>query len=208
MSDHAAHTPSGTGGYMPPESGHDVRLYGARDCHKSRFYEDALKERNVDYLFRDVEANKEAARELSAIFGSDPAGHTKYPTFLIKGKRLRNPRLRDLNRALAHEGLYDPGIVHETPAQRFTKFMSPQDAFVSYSQTDDRITLGHIEVPVEKRGSGLGAKLALAVFPLVQELGEMRGKSARITCPFMRKVAASVPEWAEYFNVNEHKSRM
>lgn len=202
MPDHAAQNPHSTGGDMPPVSHQDVRLYGARGCHKSRFYEDALKDRDVDYLFRDVEADKEAARELGAIFGADPEGHTKYPTFLIKGKRLRNPRLRDLDRALAHEGLYDPGIVHEAQAQRFTKFMAPQDAFVSYSESDRRITLGHIEVPIEKRGSGLGAKLALAVFPLVRELGETQGKSARITCPFMRKVAASVPEWAEYFNVN------
>lgn len=202
MPDHSAQSPKDTGGNMPPVSHQHVRLYGARGCHKSRFYEDALKERGVPYDFRDVEADKEAARELSAIFGADPAGHTRYPTFLIKGKRLRNPRLRDLDRALAHDGLFDPGIVHEKQAQRFVKYMAPQDAFVSYSENDKRITLGHIEVPIEKRGSGLGAKLALAVFSMVRELGEAEGKAARITCPFMRKVASSVPEWAEYFNVN------
>ena len=201
MPDHPAKDPNDTDGDMQPVSHHDVRLYGARACHKSRFYEDALKERKVEYVFRDVEADKEAARELSAIFGADPAGHTKYPTFLIKGKRLRNPRLRDLDRALSHEELYDPGILHETQAQRFTKFMTPQDAFVSYSESDQRITLSHIEVPREKRGSGLGAKLALAVFPRVKELGEAQGKSVRISCPFIRKVALSEPEWAEYFNV-------
>ncbi len=148
-------------------------------------------------MFRDVEEDEEAARELRAIFGNDPAGHTKFPTFLINGKRVRNPRLRDLDRLLAHEGLYDPGVVHEPQARRFVRFMEPRDAFVSYSETEDRITLGHIEVPTEKRGSGLGVKLAREVFPLVRDLG----KTARITCPFMRKVAALDPEWAAYFNI-------
>ena len=180
--------------HMPP-----VRLYGARSCHKSRFYQDALNDRQVSVVFRDVEEDQDAAGELRLIFGNDPEGHTKFPTFLINGKRIRNPRLRDLDRALAHEGLYDPGVVHEPQAQRFVKFMRPTDAFVSYSESGGMITLGHIEVPIEQRGSGLGAKLALEVFEMIKD----HDKPARITCPFMRKVAQSVPEWAAFFNVKQ-----
>ena len=176
---------------MPP-----VRLYGAYRCHKTRLYAAELKEHGVDFILRDVEDDAEAAVELRALFGNDPDGHTKFPTLLINGKRVRNPRLRDLVRILAHEGLSSPGVVHEPHAKRFVWYMAPRDAFVSYSESDDRITLGHIEVPPEKRGAGLGTQLALEVFPLVEALG----KTARITCPFIRKVAAG-SEWASYFNI-------
>jgi predicted GNAT family acetyltransferase len=116
---------------------------------------------------------------------------------MIAGKRVRNPSLRELDRTLARSGLYDPGVAHEAKSNRFVRYMTHRDAFVSYSESDDRIVLGHIEVPPEKRGTGLGAKLALEVFPLVEEMG----KTARITCSFMRRVAASDPYWASYFNI-------
>ena len=173
-----------------------VRVYGTKRCHKSRFYEDALAEREVDYCLRDVEADPDAAEELKLLF---PNGALNFPTLLIQGKRVRNPSERDLDRALAHAGLYDPGVIHEPRSNRFVRFMAPQDAFVSYQETDERITLSHIEVPIEKRGTGLGAKLALDVFPSIEALG----KTARITCPFLRRVAASEPKWAAYFNIQK-----
>ncbi len=180
----------------PPgeEAPHHVRVYGAKRCHKSRLYENALTERGVPHILRDVEEDDEAARELRLLY---PDGALKFPTLLIKGKRVRNPSLRDLDRVLAHQGLYDPGVAHEPHAQRFVRFMAPRDAFVSYSETQERITLSHIEVPEEKRGGGLGARLALEVFAMVRELG----KTARISCPFMRRVAASDPIWADHFNI-------
>ena len=86
-------------------------------------------------------------------------------------------------------------IVHDSKAQRFILSMEPRSAFVTYVKRGDIITLTHIETPLEKRGTGLGARLALRVFPLVKEMGG----TANITCNFMRKVAASRPEWADYF---------
>ena len=88
-------------------------------------------------------------------------------------------------------------ILHDSQAQRFVFAMEPRDAVVTYTRNGDHITLTHIETPVEKRGTGLGARLALVVFPLVKAMGG----SASITCGFMRKVAASRPEWANYFGV-------
>ena len=173
-----------------------VRLYGRRSCQKTRFYGEALHERNVAYAFRDV-SDAAAAGELRRIFGGDPAGDKKFPTLLIHGKRLRNPSERDLDRALAHAGLYDPGVVHEPNAKRFVRYMLPRDAFVSYSEHNDAIVLSHIEVPREKRGSGLGKTFALEVFPRVKALG----KPTRITCPFLRKVAADNDEWAHHFGI-------
>lgn len=172
-----------------------IRLYGTRRCHKSRFYEDALQARNLPYVLRDVEQDEAAAEELRHLY---PNGALNFPTLLIQGKRVRNPSLRELDRVLAHLGIYDPGLVHEPKSNRFVRFMAPRDAFVSYQENDERITLSHIEVPQEKRGTGLGAKLALEVFPEVEALG----KTARITCPFMRRVAASDPKWADYFNID------
>ena len=80
--------------------------------------------------------------------------------------------------------------VHQQPRHR--RHITPH-----WVATRDHITLTHIETPVEKRGTGLGARLALVVFPLVKAMGG----SASITCGFMRKVAASRPEWVNYFGV-------
>ena len=171
-----------------------VCLFGTIDCHKTRFYEDVLRSREIDFVLKDVTRDKAAEDELRTLFSNRQA---HFPTFLIAGKKLRNPKLRELERALAHAGIYDPGLINEPRAKRFVKFMAPEDAFVSYHETDALITLTHIEVPISKRGSGLGAKLALGVFPKVKALE----KPARITCSFMRKVAASDPEWADYFKI-------
>ncbi len=176
----------------------NVRLYGAKRCVKSRLYEEALNARGVSYTFLDVENDEAAANELRLLYADRDL---KYPTFLIAGKRVRNPSMRELDRTLTHKGLYDAGVVHEPKSKRFVRYMKPQDAFVSYSESEAKIVLGHIEVPPQKRGFGLGAKLALDVFPMVKELTGTNGKEARITCTFMRKVAASRPEWAEYFNI-------
>ncbi len=171
-----------------------VKLYGSEHCGKSRYYKDVLTERGIDYVFLDVEADEAAASELRQLYTD---GGLKFPALLIGNTIIRNPALRELERKLAHEGLYNPGAVHEPRSNRFVRYMKPQDAFLSYSETDSRIVLGHIEVPPQSRGTGLGAKFALEVFPMVKALG----KEAQITCPFMRKVASRNPEWADYFNV-------
>ena len=172
----------------------NVKLYGAKRCEKSRLYEDALMARCVPYIFFDVETNEEAANELRQLYTDR---ELKYPTLLIDGKRVRNPSMPELDRKLTRAGLYDAGVFHEAKSKRFVRYMEPQDAFVSYSETETRITLGHIEIPQASRGSGLGARFALDIFPMVKALG----KEARITCLFMRKVAASRSKWAEYFNI-------
>ena len=172
----------------------DIILFGDANCHKSRFYEAALKERGLAYVFEDVAQNQNSETKLRALFED---GEVKFPTFVIKGRTIRNPSLKELDKVLAREEIRDPGIIHEPKSQRFVKYMKPKDAFVSYARNESRITLTHIEVPHEKRGTGMGARLALKVFPMVKEMG----LTANITCSFMRKVAASKPEWADYFGV-------
>lgn len=178
----------------PTESLAPVRLYGSAECFKTRVYADFLAKRDVSFTLRDVEHDECAADELRSLYSD---GDLKFPTLLVQDKRLRNPDMRALDRALAHADLFDPGVMHEPHANRFLRFMAPRDAFVSYCLTDDLITLTHIEVPEEKRKSGLGARFALEVFPLVRDMG----KPARITCSFMRRVASRDPQWADYFRI-------
>ncbi len=172
----------------------DAKLYALGGCRKGRIYAHLLRSRGIEFDFCDIEVSPNAAAELRKLFND---GNLKSPTLVIGGKKLRNPSERELDRVLAREGLYDPGIVHEAECARFVRYMKPSDAFVAYSRSGDRLTLTHIEVPSEARGSGFGTLLALDVFPLVKDLG----LTARITCPFMRRIAAGVPAWAEYFNI-------
>ncbi|MDE9451921.1 N-acetyltransferase [Aliiroseovarius sp. Z3] len=174
---------------------HDVTLFGEVRCPKTRFYQAALDERGVAYEMAEVDKDADAATRLTELTGSP----TKFPTFEIKGRKVRNPKLSDLDKELARADLYDPGLVHDGKSQRFVRHMSPSDAFVSYSWQGDRMVLGHIEVDPSLRGSGIGARLAGEVFDEV--LG--RAHEIRVTCPFMRRVAVLRPEWRRRFNLGD-----
>ena len=67
----------------------DVILYGTAHCKKTSYY--------VNYRFADVAADSQAAEELVALTGSAD----KFPTFSIDGRKLRNPSLEKLEKALA-----------------------------------------------------------------------------------------------------------
>jgi glutaredoxin len=169
----------------------DITLFGETRCHKTRFYQAALDERGLTYELAEVDKDAEAARRLAELAGSAD----KFPTFQIKGRKLRNPLLPDLDKELARAGLYDPGLVHDERGQRFVRHMAPSDAFVSYHWQGDRMVLGHIETDPSLRGTGLGTRFATEVFDLVQ----YRPHEIRLTCPFLRKIAASRPEWRQKF---------
>lgn len=171
----------------------DVTLFGEVRCHKTRFYQAALEERGVAYELAEVDKSTEAARRLTELTGSAQ----KFPTFQIKGRKVRNPKLPDLDKELARAGLYDPGLVHDERGQRFVRHMAPSDAFVSYYWQGDRMVMTHIEVDRSLRGSGVGARFATEVFEAVQD----RPHEVRLTCPFLRRVAATRPEWKTKFKL-------
>ena len=75
----------------------DVILYGTAHCKKTSYYCDVLDKRRVNYRFADVAADSQAAEELVALTGSAD----KFPTFSIDGRKLRNPSLEKLEKALA-----------------------------------------------------------------------------------------------------------
>jgi predicted GNAT family acetyltransferase len=173
----------------------DITLFGEIRCPKTRFYQDALVERGLEYEMAEVDKDADAARRLVVLTGSAD----KFPTFEIKGRKVRNPKLRDLDKELARAGLYDPGLVHDEHSQRFIRHMAPSDAFVSYSWQGDRMVLTHIEVDPSLRGSGIGARFAAEVFEEIKS----RPYEIRLTCPFLRRVAYSRAEWREKFNLGD-----
>ncbi len=173
----------------------DITLFGEVRCPKTRFYQAALEERGLPYELAEVDRDVDAARRLTELAGSP----TKFPTFAIKGRKLRNPLLPDLDKALARAGLYDPGLIHDEHSQRFVRHMASADAFVSYVCQGDRMVLTHVEVDGSLRGSGLGTRFVTEVLEEV----ETRPHEIRITCPFMRRVASTRPEWRRKFNLGE-----
>lgn len=174
---------------------YDVVLFGEIRCPKTRYYQSLLEERGITYEMAEVDKNPDAAERLIALTGSA----TKFPTFIIKGRKVRNPKPEELDKELARAELYDPGLIHDKISQRFIRYMSPQDAFVSYSWQGDRMVLGHIEVAQSLRGSGLGARLATEVFEHLRSASY----EIRLTCPFLRRVANTRPEWRQKFNIEK-----
>ena len=175
----------------------DIILYGETRCYKTRFYQAALEVRGLKYALAEVDQDPEAARRLAALTGSPD----KFPTFEIKGRKLRNPSLPDLEKTLARADLYDLGLVHDRKSQRFIRHMAPTDAFVSYAWQGERMLLGHIEVDPALRGKGAGAKVATEVFERLVNADH----DIRLACPFLRRVVATRAEWREKFQLKDKK---
>jgi arsenate reductase-like glutaredoxin family protein len=173
----------------------DVTLFGETRCAKTRFYRAALVERGVAFELAEVDKDQIAAQRLVSLTGSAE----KFPTLEIKGRKVRNPKLADLDKELARAGLFDPGLIHDETSHRFVRHMAPTDAFVSYSIKNDRMVLGHIEVAPSLHGSGLGTRLAGEVFDALLDSDHQ----LRITSPFLRRVAEARPEWRRKFNIKE-----
>ena len=171
----------------------DITLFGETRCAKTRHYQAALEERGIAYELAEVDKSEAAADRLTTLAGSAD----KFPTFEIKGRKLRNPSLPDLDKTLARAGLYDPGLVHDEKSQRFVRYMAPSDAFVSYSWQGSTMVVSHIEVDPSTRGSGLGARFAMEVFEHLQGAEH----TIRLTCPFLRKVASRKDDWREKFGL-------
>ena len=87
--------------------------------------------------------------------------------------------------------------LHDAAAQRYVLRMEPADAFASYEMEGDTKVLTHVEVDPAWRGTGLGERFAGEVLNRV--LAE--GGKARITCPYMRGLAAKHPVWAAHYGL-------
>lgn len=70
-------------------------------------------------------------------------------------------------------------------------------AFIDVVDDGDIWVLPHAEVSPDLRGSGAAKKLAIGAFALLEQMG----RRARLTCPFLVKMAARDAHWARYFGV-------
>ncbi len=74
-----------------------IKLFGHKDCHKTKIYQSYLKEKEVQFVFLDVHEDESAANELRSLYVN---GKLNFPTILIGTKKLRNPKLKDLDKWL------------------------------------------------------------------------------------------------------------
>lgn len=88
-------------------------------------------------------------------------------------------------------------IIYEPEKGRFRMPTEAGDALVDFFWQGSVMVLPHAEVPTALRGSGAGARLANGVFEQVEEMGV----KAKLTCPFLVKVARSNPHWQEFFGL-------
>ena len=79
-----------------------VKIYGADRCHKSLYYMNWFKGRNIAFHFYDVEQNENFAKELRSFYEN---GKLNFPTIFIKNKKLRNPSEKDLEKWLLKKEL-------------------------------------------------------------------------------------------------------
>lgn len=90
------------------------------------------------------------------------------------------------------------GPVHFDPATSRIILSVPQGhAFIDVVADGDDWVLPHAEVSADLRGSGAAKVLASGGFALVEHMG----RRARLTCPFLIKMASREPHWAAYFGV-------
>ena len=159
-------------------------------CHKARAIAERVASFGVDYHIVDVDGRGDEAPGFGPLF-SDGRPHA--PALVIAGKAWRNPSLEDIEKRLARANFVKPRAIHYPGQQRVVWHLPPQDAFASYSiRGNGTLVFGHIETPPSLRGTGLGAKLAKELFDWI----EASGLEASITCSFLRRVAASRPDWA------------
>jgi predicted GNAT family acetyltransferase len=88
-------------------------------------------------------------------------------------------------------------VHYEPERNRFVMHTDKRDAFVDIRWDGDVMVLPHAEVPVSLRGSGAGGRLALGTFELIERMGV----TARVTCPFLVRVAGADPRWQKLFSL-------
>ena len=74
-----------------------IKLFGHKDCHKTKIYQSYLKEKGIEFDFLDVHEDDAAADELRSLYTT---GKLNFPTILVGTKKLRNPKFKDLDNYL------------------------------------------------------------------------------------------------------------
>lgn len=90
-----ANTPSSLKGKK--EQDVSIKLFGHKECHKTQLYRSHLEKKGVQFVFLDVHEDDAAANELRSLYTT---AKLNFPTILIGTKKLRNPKLEDLDKWL------------------------------------------------------------------------------------------------------------
>ncbi len=77
-----------------------IKLYGTERCHKTKYYQAFLKNKNVEYTFLDVEKNEDFAEEVRSLYENR---RLNFPTITIGKKKLRSPTDKELNKNFENE---------------------------------------------------------------------------------------------------------
>ncbi len=75
-----------------------ITLYGSEKCHKTQFYLAYFADKLIDVEFKDVLKFETFGQELRALYVN---GKLNFPTLLINGKKLRNPRVQEIEKWLS-----------------------------------------------------------------------------------------------------------
>lgn len=74
-----------------------IILYGAERCHKTQYYKDFFKNKNLEIRFVDVEESEKNASKLRDLYENRKLN---FPTITINHKKLRNPSNKELEKWL------------------------------------------------------------------------------------------------------------
>ena len=74
-----------------------IKLFGHKDCHKTKIYHSYLQEKGSQFVFLDVHEDDAAADELCSLYSN---GKLNFPTIVVGTKKLRNPKFKYLDRWL------------------------------------------------------------------------------------------------------------
>ena len=88
-------------------------------------------------------------------------------------------------------------VLYEPDENQFRMPTAAGDAIVDFGWDGDVMVLPHAQVPAALRGTGAGGRLAQGVFEQVEAMGV----EARVTCPFLVRVAKADPRWRKLFGL-------
>lgn len=167
-----------------------VKLYGAEGCHKTRYYQLLLANRNLPFEFLDVEANEDHAAELRGLYET---GRLNFPTITIGDKKLRNPTKEELDKWTNKLIPQQLELVHDQDQHRFVMDINGEQAVVEYQVKNDALYLIHSEVPYALRGRGIGKVLVEKTFEKLTE----EGYKAVAICSYIKAVAMRSEQWKQ-----------
>ncbi len=97
----------------------------------------------------------------------------------------------------------DSEIINNTKLSRFElAFPDGEVALLQYRFDKNNVALMHTQVPENRKGKGIGAKLVVAALNFAIE----QGKKVRLYCPYAAKYVKDHPEFHSYVDPEFHGS--